>query len=247
MKTIIISRFILALRRSDQKNRTVESRFSQFAASGIRVPSNGGFVGEMGQLLDHGLLEAEEHDGERDGDATDIGPVRTHGIEHPPLDIADPGSMAGPSGEVRAVICLHAPTVLAVEGPIFSMLQSERDLCAEQPRRPGAVSRLMSGINGLQNQAGSERGVLRHLSRALRTLSVWCKYLMAVIQCVLVRLGDLRGPCDGISTKVGQPVPTLAQHIARVSHALIGKRPTYATRSTESDPLMQKYLVMLIG
>ena len=112
MQTIIISRFMLALRRSDQKSRTVESRFSQFAASRIHVQTINGFVGEMGQLLDHGLLEAEEHDGGRDEDAIDTGPARTCGnTEHPPRDIAVSRSAAGSCSKVRAVLRLHALTV----------------------------------------------------------------------------------------------------------------------------------------
>ena len=62
-QTIIISRFILALRASDQKSRTVNS-LSQLTE--IRAPTIAGFVGEMGQLLDHELA-GETHDDPRDG------------------------------------------------------------------------------------------------------------------------------------------------------------------------------------
>ena len=58
--TIIISRFILNLRRSDRKNSTLESRFSRFAISGFRVPNLDGFIGEMGQPLDHGFHDSDE-------------------------------------------------------------------------------------------------------------------------------------------------------------------------------------------
>ena len=56
----IISSFILNLRRSDQKNRTVTSNLSQFAASGIGMPSFGNVVSEMGGPLDHGHDDDEE-------------------------------------------------------------------------------------------------------------------------------------------------------------------------------------------
>ena len=59
---IIISRFILNIRRSDQKNRTVESNLSHFATSqaSIQIWSLEHVVSEMGQPLDHGFEEAEE-------------------------------------------------------------------------------------------------------------------------------------------------------------------------------------------
>lgn len=105
------------------------------------MPSNGGFVGEMGQLLDHGLLEAEEHDGGRDEDVADIGPERTRAhTEHPPLDITIPGCATGPSSEVRGVIRLRALTPRELIGPFFSMLQSECDSCTQQPWSTGQKS-----------------------------------------------------------------------------------------------------------
>ena len=56
---IIISRFILNLRRADQKNRTVTSNPSHLAASGIGMPSFGNVLGEMGGPLDYAAGEAE--------------------------------------------------------------------------------------------------------------------------------------------------------------------------------------------
>ena len=61
---IIISRFILNLRRSDQVDWSTGTRLSTpcFAASKTSVTTTEGFVGEMGRCLDHGTHEAEAPD-----------------------------------------------------------------------------------------------------------------------------------------------------------------------------------------
>ena len=76
-QTIIISRFILNLRRSDQKNRTVTSNLSHFAASGFGMPSFGNMVSEMGGPLDHGPDEAEEPQEDPSIDVVEAGPSGT--------------------------------------------------------------------------------------------------------------------------------------------------------------------------
>lgn len=56
---IVISRFILNLLRSDQRGRPLESQYSRFAAGyDIHLPTGGGFGGEMGLPLDHGLRDS---------------------------------------------------------------------------------------------------------------------------------------------------------------------------------------------
>ena len=77
VQTIIISRFILSLRRADQRNRTVPSNLSQFAASGIGMPSFGNISGEMGGPLDHGPDEAEEPQGGPSDGVMEAGPPGT--------------------------------------------------------------------------------------------------------------------------------------------------------------------------
>ena len=52
--TIIISRFILDLRRSDLKARAADSHFSHFMATGIQFPTIAAIAEEMGQTLEHG-------------------------------------------------------------------------------------------------------------------------------------------------------------------------------------------------
>ena len=74
---IIISRFILNLRRADQKNRTLTSNLSHFAASGVGMPSFGNISGEMGGPLDHGPDEAEEPQGGPSDDVMEAGPSGT--------------------------------------------------------------------------------------------------------------------------------------------------------------------------
>ena len=67
---ILISRFILNLRRADQRNRSVESRFSRFAPSELFVTSHIDIiVEEMGQPLLYDVDAAEEYlvDHEREG------------------------------------------------------------------------------------------------------------------------------------------------------------------------------------
>ena len=74
---IIISRFILNLRRADQKNRTVTSNLSYLAASGIGMPSFGNVLGEMGGPLDHGADEAEVPEEGWSIDVAEAGPSGT--------------------------------------------------------------------------------------------------------------------------------------------------------------------------
>ena len=76
--TITISRFILNLRRSAEKGRTADSRFSHFSASRFRVPSFAEFVGEMGQPLDYGVEDAEEPQNPRTTSDIVGGPSRVH-------------------------------------------------------------------------------------------------------------------------------------------------------------------------
>ena len=56
---IIISRFILNLRRFDQKRWLSEPHFSHLR---IRVTSREGFLGEMGQPLDYGFSDLDDTD-----------------------------------------------------------------------------------------------------------------------------------------------------------------------------------------
>ena len=74
---IIISRFILNLRRADQKNRTLTSNLSHFTTSGIGMPSFGNMVNEMGGPLDHGSDEAEVPEEGPFSNATEAGPSGT--------------------------------------------------------------------------------------------------------------------------------------------------------------------------
>ena len=72
-QTIVISRFILNLRRSDQKNRAVETQFSLFTSPAIQVPTRE-LVNDMGQPLAYENSAADDvtgfgagqHSGERD-------------------------------------------------------------------------------------------------------------------------------------------------------------------------------------
>ena len=93
MQLIVVSKFILAIRRSDQRNRAVESRFSQFAGSGLEIPT---FAGDMGQLLDHGSLESEEpkKENSRDGNEGSFAGTRLR-LDHLSMDSKAPASATG--------------------------------------------------------------------------------------------------------------------------------------------------------
>ena len=86
---IIISRFILHLRRSDQNARTVASRPSRFNPSGLHITvSAGGFIGDLGQPLDHGFDVQEQPDEDHIHDGPHLqpeaGPSRTRtDVEEP--------------------------------------------------------------------------------------------------------------------------------------------------------------------
>ena len=66
---IVLSRFILHLRRCDRNARTVESRASRFDPSGFHISvSSEGFISDIGQPLDHAF---HDHDSEPDEDHVD--------------------------------------------------------------------------------------------------------------------------------------------------------------------------------
>ena len=66
------------MRRSQQKNRTVASHFSQFAASGFHLPVLGEIVNDMGDPLDHGFDEADPEGNTTQGDMPIAGPSCVH-------------------------------------------------------------------------------------------------------------------------------------------------------------------------
>ena len=69
---ILISRFILNLRRADQRNRSVESRFSRFAPSELLVTSHfDQIVEEMGQPLLYDVDAAEEYLVDHEGEGSE--------------------------------------------------------------------------------------------------------------------------------------------------------------------------------
>ena len=88
-----------------------------------------GFVGEMGQFLDHGLLDADEHEPERDGEA---GGERGLGLTHADSQVAGPSTRAevtgtrdvlegsgGGSIEVCIVSRRHAPSGTRLRCPLL--------------------------------------------------------------------------------------------------------------------------------
>ena len=84
---IVISRFILNLLRSDQRDRPLESRYSHFAAAyDIHLPAGGGFGGEMGLPLDHGLRDSVQLNRSHTVDVV----ARAH--SRADVDAADPSS-----------------------------------------------------------------------------------------------------------------------------------------------------------
>ena len=99
VQLIIISRFILNLRRSDQDQRTVPSNPSQ-------VPTLGSFLNDMGNLLNQGSDDAE---GPREGppsNAMAAGPSGTHRQDddadaHPDFDAIQLGTVDKGDGTVR--------------------------------------------------------------------------------------------------------------------------------------------------
>ena len=63
---MIISRFILHLRRSEQNAQAISSRPSQVALPDIPISfDTGGFIGDMGQTLDHSFRDHEEPEDDR--------------------------------------------------------------------------------------------------------------------------------------------------------------------------------------
>ena len=60
MQAILISRFILNLRRS-QKPPPLESRPSRFSMSQFHLPTMSAIVGDMGQPLNHGMDADQAH------------------------------------------------------------------------------------------------------------------------------------------------------------------------------------------
>ena len=130
MPTLVVSEFVLALRAADEKSRTTGSLSQSF---GIRVPTDNGFGGEMGQFLDHGLPDAEEQEWEHDGEA---GGERGLGLTHADSQVAGPSTRAevtgtrdvlegsgGGSSEVCTVSRLHAPSCTRLRCPLFSVFR----------------------------------------------------------------------------------------------------------------------------
>lgn len=116
--TMIISRFILNLRRSDRKNQAVESRFSRFAASGFHVQTLEGFIGEMGQPLDHGFRDQNELDEDHDGDVVEAFSSLTHtDIKYSPSHVELARDAKEHSAKERSVLCppRFAPVVLVAD------------------------------------------------------------------------------------------------------------------------------------
>ena len=76
--SIIISRFILNLRRANERYRTVESHFSRFTMPEFQIQTAGRFIGEMGFPLDHSSQEPEDEIQEQNRDVGDSNPASSY-------------------------------------------------------------------------------------------------------------------------------------------------------------------------